>query len=649
MAIDIKTEPNAYSSGYSAIPLRVLSDNVDSDNLKYLINITYSESEYDSSVVVAFNDQVYTKVTTVTDHGYKVGDVLLFYNPVTDNYTGKYTVMGVTATDEFIINLVVEYPIDGTGSYFYKIIPYSMLPDEQYEAKLDLSNTIKDFVTQDLQDTPEIYEAPNTLFEYGLTIGTEYQYTFEFEDNFFITGGTVGFNNTTGTALDVANSPFKIGDRINIQQDLYEWIYDDNTFVLGNLAFTSATIDHAFEIGDLVNVSGQITEQSYNGATTVISIPNSKTIEVNKPFVASTPAEGGSIFGVAVPEYNTLATITDIYYDGSLGYVIETDLPFVQSTPPIGGVIKFADARVSQFPTEEKIDNLLAYNSKITRLEYGFTGNDFDPYVVQTRTFSSNKISSILAKDKSNPYRIEQSTKSWLLVHTDGLIGDAAPTLIFYDAGYNILSQVKLNNSAGHTDFYFPVGIDDVINNSDQTLIVGSSLSTIKDDVVFYDVVLVNGLSTISNYIPFKINTDCSRYELFHLCWKDSFGSWISYPFKYIEKNVTEFERKKYYQKDGRFNTDNDTFGYDTFGRGDTTYFSRSRDKKILNSGWVSEFENVLIKDLLSSPSVMVQTPDGDLLGCTIDTNKQELFKKESDYLFNYTFEITVATNENRF
>ena len=45
----------------------------------------------------------------------------------------------------------------------------------------------------------------------------------------------------------------------------------------------------------------------------------------------------------------------------------------------------------------------------------------------------------------------------------------------------------------------------------------------------------------------------------------------------------------------------------------------------------------------------MVQTPNGDLLGCTIDTNKQELFKKESDYLFNYTFEITVATNENRF
>jgi hypothetical protein len=206
--------------------------------------------------------------------------------------------MGVTATDEFIINLVVEYPIDGTGSYFYKIIPYSMLPDEQYEAKLDLSNTIKDFVTQDLQDTPEIYEAPNTLFEYGITIGTEYQYTFEFEDNFFITGGTVGFNNTTGTALDVSNSPFKIGDRINIQQDLYEWIYDDNTFVLGNLAFTSATIDHAYEIGDLVNVSGQITEQSYNGATTVISIPNSKTIEVNKPFVASTPAEGVLFLGL---------------------------------------------------------------------------------------------------------------------------------------------------------------------------------------------------------------------------------------------------------------------------------------------------------------------------------------------------------------
>ena len=651
MAITIKTEPADYSTGYSAIPLRVLSDDTISENLKYLINITYDEFEYLSSEVVSFNNQVYTKITTTTDHDYTVGDIVLFYNPVTESYTDTYTVMGVTDTDEFIINLTLGAPIVATStSYFYKIIPYTMLPDEQYEAKLDLSNTIKDFVTQNFEDTGEIFEAPNTRFDYGLTIGTEYKYIYEFTDNLFVTGGTVAFINPSLTSGDVDDSPFKIGDQITIQQELHEWVYDDNGFDVGDLTFNSATIDHGFSVGDEIQVTGQITEPSYNGATTITEIIDVKTIKVNKGFVASTPAEGGIIFGVITPSYNTTANITDIYWDATDGFVLETDIAYTSATPAIGGQVKFADNRTTQNYIEQKVDDLIAYSSAYTQDQYVFNGGDFDSYVVQTRALDENNISTILTQlgGKNTRFRIEPSTKSWLLARTDGLTPTAGVIVTFFDVDSNLLCQLTINNANLYDDFYFPIGIDSIIINSDTTLLAGSALSTVRDDVAFYGLAMAQGSTTASNPLWFEINTDCSSYELYHLCWKDAFGSWLSYPFKYIERNVTEFERKNYYQKEGRFDLDTDAFGYDSFGRGDTTYFNRSRDKILLTSGWIAEFENDIIKDLLGSSNVMVQLPDGTMKGCIMETTKQEFRKNNVDAVFNYKMEVRLANNNTR-
>jgi hypothetical protein len=166
--------------------------------------------------------------------------------------------------------------------------------------------------------------------------------------------------------------------------------------------------------------------------------------------------------------------------------------------------------------------------------------------------------------------------------------------------------------------------------------------------VVYYTVdLLTNSLSAISNTITFEINTDCSRFELFHLCWKDKLGSWISYPFKYKSYENEEFERKTYYQKEGRY--EGNDFGYDKFGRGDTTYYSRSREKFSLNTGWINEYENELIKDLMSSSSVMMQDPDGNMRAVTIQNSDIQYGEKENDYIWNYTIDVKLSYNEYRF
>jgi len=235
------------------------------------------------------------------------------------------------------------------------------------------------------------------------------------------------------------------------------------------------------------------------------------------------------------------------------------------------------------------------------------------------------------------------------LIHTDNLANAADVMFACFNSSGVSICVYEIKNSNLYKDFYCPIGIDQIISNLDKNLINGTDLVLVKNDVAYYDVLVIRQAITNSNTIRFEVNTDCSRFELFHLCWKDAYGSWLSYPFKYIQKDITEFERKQYYQKEGKFNMTNDTFGYDDFGRGDTSYFNRLRDKMILNSGWVSEFENDLLKDLLGSSSVMVQMPDNSMVGCMIENNKHEFRKKNTDYLFNYKLEIKLASNETRF
>lgn len=645
MSITVHTQPKDYGAGYSALPLRVSSDNTGQE-LKYLVNICYDVTVYNSYEVVNFDGQTYTQIDVNNTHDYKVGDSVLFYNPNTPDYTGIYTVMEVIDADEFIIDLTIGQPIDNsTASYFFKVVPYSLLENPEGYAELNL-NTIKDFLSQDLTDDGDPFEAPSTRFDYLLAIGEEFKYTFEFTDNLFLTGSKVAFINPSLTSGDVDDSPFQIGDQINIQQDNFNWSYDSNYDSSGSLGFTSATDDHPFFTGQVIQVTGQVTHPSYNGEVVVTDVPTTKSIVVNKDFISATGAEPGNILGESVPPYNTVATVTDIYWDVTNGYVLETDLDYVGATPPIGGTIKFADNRKTRVLVDAQIQDLKAYNSRLTNLEYGFDGS-FDTYVVQNRALELNRISTILAKSTTQKYRIERDSKFFLLVHTDGLPFNNEVRWTGYDSSGTIVTQIRIENPSLWFDWYVPCWINNIPNLSNISILQGNIFQITLDSIVEYKVEVEMNSAVISNPVWFEVNTDCSRFELYNLMWKDSYGSWISYPFKYIQKNVTEFERKNYYQKEGRFDS-SDNFGYDTFGKGDSTYYSRSRDKMILNSGWVEEFENDIIKDMLESTEVYVQTPNNDLLACVVNTTNQEFKKRDTDYLFNYQFEVRLANNNYR-
>jgi len=646
MSVSAITQPHTYMAAYSAIPLKVYSNQWDQQDLfKYLINVVWNTVTISADQSINIGNDVYTLLTSTTPHFFDIGDTVLLDDTINGGqFTGYYIVQKIVSSTQFAIDLIPNTPFAGPGFTCSNVLKWRLAPDLDGYGKIDLSNSLKDFVTQNLTGQTVNYGVPyrgtDTRFCYSIYCGSEQMYTFQFEDNLF-SGGTVAFYNSSLTSL--VGIPFQIGDVISVLQDVVEWPYTDNYFGAGGVGFTGTT-QHSFLPGQAVTVTGQQTFPFYNGQSSILSV-TSNALVINKTWQGNTPIEPGFVYGVPRPEYNATCTITNIVNDPVYGVVIVTDLPFTTSSVPIPGIIQYADGQITENPVELKLTGFCAYNSHIDMPDYSLTA--FDPYVIQTRSFTSNNLSTILSGQTQ--YRVEPNTILLPLVHS---IRDSYVDGTYYKMynGSSTIGALFIPKPSGATDWYAPGGLTQI--GSAPYVNIAGTFATYSGNVTNYEMYAVdnvapNTYAERTNSIKFKLNTDCSMYEIYHLMWKDKYGSFISYPFIYMSRENMEADRRTYYKQPGTW--DNNSFQYYDYGNGEKNFYVKSRKSYILNSGWLYEFERELIEDLMQSASVYLQTPDNRLFQAHLEEKDLEIFKNINEQLFSYTFNVRVSNNEYRF
>lgn len=661
----IELSPNVYTAAYSNIPIVVSSDNSQLEKFKYVVNVCYDSMTVADMEAYTTNGEIFTKLE-ITAHPYKLGDTLLIYD---GQYVGYYTVIRVVDDNHIVIDLTLgaAYNPMSLVSKICRYYRYKLSPDPDGLLKIDIANTIKDFVSANFVDGVNIYDGSSTRFDYFLVVGEEYKFSVRFVDNGFF-GGNVSFYNPAITSL--TDIPFQTGDRILVQQDLFEWVYTDNFFSTtpassGRLGFTSTNV-HNWEVGDVVTVTGQVTQPAYNGPAAVFEVIDNMNIVVDKQFTTSTPTEGGSIFGVPVPSYNADTRILNIYIDPTYGLVIETDFASGGATQPIPGTITYLDNVITQNINIDVIDDLYAYNAlqyyadKFQASRYSKTYfNSFIPGASNAKFSTIHSLYDIL-NVTNDPKLIEVDTKAFLLMHKQDANN---PNLVdlkydFYSSYENMLSNTILGtsllpNEIDSEDIYAPIGIQQLIDNTDRVDVGGFDLETDYVDVKYYRV--SGRISTTVKWDPiyYKVNDDCApTNQRFSLLWKDALGSWVSYPFKYAATQTTETVRSDYYQREGNF-IEGDGWGFDlkSSDRGDKGFFSRSRDKFALTSGWVNERENYIFADLIKSTEVYLQIHHDNnvIVPVKLTTNSIEYGRDGVDQVFNYSPTVQIAYNEIRY
>ena len=639
------TTPDTYMAAYSAVPIKVYSTEWETqENFKYLINLCWDTITISSITTASYGNNAYTQLTVASSIDYEVGDSVFLEDVLNSNqFTGYYNVQAVPNSTSILIDLITGLQTNTSGNKLSKVIKWKLNPDPDGYGKLDLSNVLKDKVSDVLTGQSVnyalTYDGEDTRFCYTLFCGSEKNYVFEFEDNLF-SGGSVGFYNSS--ILSLSGVPFQVGDLITITQDQVGWPYTDNFFSSGSVGFTGAT-QHSFLANQTITVTGQETNPYYNGITTILSV-TANGLVTNKTFQGASPVEPGIIYGIPRPEYNATALITEIFTSVTYGVVIITNIPYATASVVIPGSIQYANGVITTSPNELQITGSCVFNAHINRPDYSLTA--YDPYVIQNRSYSGNNISTLLSGDTC--YRIEPSTIGFLLSHQDASNYADGMSYLFYDSSGSLLGEAYIVKPTGSEDFYSPLGLDQFAASN--YVNYTNTFTGYSGNIASYTMNTYNSAGSpvqSSNKICFKLNTDCSMYEVFNIMWKDRYGSYISYPFIYMSRKNIESDRKTYYKQEGSWN--DDTFQYYDYDRGETNFYTQSKNSYVVNSGWLYQFETTLMEDLMQSTDVYLQTPDNRLYPCMINDTSVELFKEINEQIFSYTFNLRVAFNEFRF
>lgn len=395
---------------------------------------------------------------------------------------------------------------------------------------------------------------------------------------------------TLGTAED----SFRIWS-LNVTEyfDNYTWDFDYNTNDGLEVAFINVGEDHYFEIGDEVTIQqdGTPTYPAYDGASTVLRVPSTDSITIDKLFLGATGSEPGTATGNKTVEVSQ-TTASSFLYES------------------FNGVINFAD-----------------FNS--------FTSDIYDMDIANP--------TALFLTDIPNNYELRRDDPLWI----NGFSDSRSFTLL------NIITDngdflITVNPVPAYDDTYImqsKVGYNDLINSTSTIIVNSGSLPMVDPNTTFITAQALAGFTPISEVKSFTVVDKCSKYENIKLFFLDRLGSYIPLNFDRVSKDNVTNERSNYKQNYGNYDSVANAWGYTTHARGTTTYDIVTTESITCTSDWLDDEQVELMHILLTSPDVYYIDEAGVYRAVTITTNSFEKKKRVSEKLLNYTITFEYANN----
>jgi hypothetical protein len=294
------------------------------------------------------------------------------------------------------------------------------------------------------------------------------------------------------------------------------------------------------------------------------------------------------------------------------------------------GTVRFAEDVVLQSWNGDSF-NGVAFNAN---LPY------YDDALMASKVFQSNQGNFASIYTPGVNYRVEPIARFWLLSHNaSNVTGSTRVTYKFYNKAGTLISTSYFALSGTQADIYWPGGIEQILGSA-----TTNTLPNI-DDIFRYEVGITNNSGTyLRPPINFRVTFDCTTFDVWHLIWRDNWGSLATYPFKRQNIPSIEKEAKTYYNTNFWNNFDTTYDQYVEQSGGDRTYFSRHREKIELNTGWIDQAELPLIKDLFKSNQVWLVSPNSGIISAKIEETSIPLNTELQD-LIEYKFNVTYSRN----
>lgn len=381
----------------------------------------------------------------------------------------------------------------------------------------------------------------------------------------------------------------------------FQWNFYDNAFYGGNLSFIGPPTP-LFNVGDQIFIQQEenATEPAYGGIATITAITVSGTysqVVTNKPFITSTPTEGGTMslanFGLNL--LSTTASTGTLYsWNGVNSFLDDINYDYTDYVPNTGA------------PYAEWLTNMPNYyevgtGSRALFLAYKEADNEQKDLMIQTNLGTYRITSSLSAGVAANPQK--RMT----------MVGVGPYELLTYTSS-----------------------------------IIGWTQSIINADTKTYSVWTRNQiLEQDTEAKIFKIKDFCSKYEKIQLMFLDKKGSFLSYIFNKVSRHNKSMQRTDYQQHYGQYAPASQSWKYNTWDRGKKSLDNQITETYTITSDWVNQITSDYLQELFESPEVYWVREDGTTVAINITINPIERKLVINDQIINYTLTFELSNKNN--
>ena len=209
-----------------------------------------------------------------------------------------------------------------------------------------------------------------------------------------------------------------------------------------------------------------------------------------------------------------------------------------------------------------------------------------------------------------------------------GDIGDSIADKIIYSGSNGQIESFSLTSNAsssGQID-NFPIGIQE-------------SDFLISSSVEWYTIQAQSGSTLLGSDIRFDLECE-KKYPNIRIQWKNRYGQFDFLNFNLVSRESFSTDIKTFQRQIGSWSSP--TLSYNNYDSATQNYATDSRQTLTVNSDWLSEDYNEILKQLLVSDEIywIYNESNGDLRPITIQTNSITFKTNVVDKLIQYSFDF---------
>lgn len=409
---------------------------------------------------------------------------------------------------------------------------------------------------------------------------------------------------------------------INISRDLQAYLSANEPFGVSSQNATNHYVGYDIKFGEEYKVAWDFTDYVFNnGQTGFWQVPN----VTPHPFVV-----GDQVSVV-------LTTMPGDFRDALQGqfsvievvdaYNITTSLPWIGTGAAVTGQIFYSDNRKSRFTNLASVTQQMSFNGALNM--GSFKDWDYTNYSLDGN--------GLFLTNQPNDFRVTPTQDIYMAyLHA---FSPLDRRMYFEtnngDLGYKSITS---NNTTG-------IGLADVGTNGlgSLTMLVGT-LPLIDDSTEWYEfyVATTSGVQ-LSEKKRMYLNRTCS-IEDYEIVFLDRLGSFSSFPFQLRSMDKGNISRLSYNKKFGDVNTTSNTFEFNTWDSGRTTYHVDLSKDLTLNTNWLTDSESVYFEELLTSGYTYIKI-DGEYFACQVQETTFETQRQKNKNLIRKTIVVKLSVD----